>query len=277
MEWRLLASAGSSFLIAGIYAYVGLRLVRRPAAGDARRASQRFGVFWLGLGAHTALAGALTAAFLVGGPAPLLVAAAAFMACVVIAAMFWGLMSYLLFLYTGKRIVFRLTTLAYVAQLVPLLLAVAILRPVGAYMEGWIPMIAYANPAGSALDGIASLTFIIPPLIASWMYLSLFRRVEDAAARWRIGLVGGSIGLWFLLAVVGRFLDLLPGDTGAVIGRAIAISAALIVLAAYEPPAWAQRRYGARRLGHEVTAPPADPARAAARREALVARTRELV
>lgn len=275
-DWRLVASAGSSLLIAAIYAYVGLRIAARKSTGAPRSALRRFGAFWLGLATHSAISATLTATFLVGGPDPLLVATFTYAAAVAIGAMFWGLMSYLLYLYVGKPMTLRLVTVAYAAQLVPLIAAVFMLKPIGAHMAGWIPIIDYANPSGSALDGVVTIIFLLPVLFAAGAYLTLFRHVRDAPSRWRLGLIGGSITLWLLVTLLARAFEL-GGDGGAIFGRALAIAAASAVLLAYEPPGWAQRRFGAMRVGHEVVAPSPDPRVLAARRAALVARTRELV
>lgn len=276
-EIRLLASIATYLLVAGLYGHIGLRLFSRPSHGNAMRACRCFGLFWFGLGTHSALAATLTIAELVGDASAELTAAAAYAASFAIAIMCGGLMAYLLYVFTGRRAVFRWVGVAYAIQLVPLVGVVWFLQPTGVTMEGWIPIIDYARAEGSALDPIVTLVFVLPPLIAAGSYVALFTRLKDPASRWRLGLVGGAITLWLASAVLATAIQTGNPDVGAIIGRSIAIAAALTVLAAYEPPAWAQRRFGAVRLGHEVVAPSADPALVARKREALAARARELV
>ena len=271
---RVVASALSYGAVAVFYLFLGARLMRRPVQGRGARASSLFGLWWLGLGSHSTLAATMAIATAVDGFPPILVAAATTFAAVAIGVMSYGLAYYMLYLLTGSARVVRALAWVYVPLSLALVVSALYARPVAVEMEGWIPMIRYARPEGAALDGLASLTFIIPPFLASGVYAALFLRVKDPAKRWRIAMTGGALFTWLVTSLL---LGGLATDVAAVIGRSIALAAAICAYLAYEPPAWARRRYGAVPLHEEVLRPPVDPTVALARREALAARARELV
>lgn len=273
VEARLLGSAASYFLSAALWSYIGLLMLQRAPAKRGERAAVRFGWWWLGLAGHSFLGMALAilaAAELAEGP---VVAVATYGASVFIAVMFWGLLSYLLFLYTGRSGVFPAVTTAYAIQLALLLAAVWRLKPIGAHVEGWIVIIDYAEEAGASLDAFVSLAFLLPPVFASGAYVMLLRRVKDRTHRYRVTLVGGSIFAWLVSAIA---IGAIPGDIDVlhVAARLFSLAAAGAVILAYDPPAWVQRRFGVERLGHEVFIPHVESPE---RVEALRSRVRDLV
>lgn len=276
-EVRLLASAASYFLVATLWGYVGLRILRRPRGqGAPARATLRFGAWWLGLAGHSVVGGLLALAGALGHATTLVVALATYAAALCIGAMLWGLVSYLAYLYAGRPGVLPAVTVAYALQTAGLVAAVWWLQPIGMHVDGWTPMIDYAKEAGAGLDAFVGVTFLLPPLVASAAYLALLRRVADRTRRYRVLLVGGSILGWTLASIV---LNAAPGtsDVGNVVGRLLAFGAPTLVVLAYDPPAWVQRRFRVERLGEEVQAPPPTPGELAERREAIRARVRDLV
>lgn len=273
VEARLVGSAVSYFLAGVLWSYIGLLMLQRAPAKRGERAAVRFGWWWLGLAGHSFLGMALAILAGVGLAEGPVVAVATYGAAVCIAIMFWGLLSYLLFLYTGRPGVFPAVTTAYVLQLALLLAAVWWLKPIGAHVEGWIVIIDYAEAAGASLDAFVSLAFIVPPVFASAAYLMLLRRVKDRTQRYRVAMVGGSIFAWL---AGGLAIGAVPGESDVlqIVGRLVSLAAAAAVILAYDPPAWVQRRLGVERLGHEVFIPHVErPERA----EALRARVRDLV
>lgn len=273
---RLLLGAASYLVIGSLWAYVGLRVLRRGTRGKGAAATRRFAAWWLGLAGHSVAGLALALAAATGRATPPVVVASATLAAVCFGVMFWGLVSYLLYLYTGRRAVFPAVTFAYAVQTVLLVGVVWWLRPIGAHAEGWTPFIDYARAGSVATDAYITTTFLVPPLAGSVAYLLLLRRVKDRTARYRIALVSGSILAWFVGALA---LGAVPGtsDAASLAVRVLALCAALGVLAAYEPPAWVQRRLRVHRLGHEVVAPPRPHGELAERRAALAARVQDLV
>lgn len=275
-EVRLLLGAASYLVVGTLWAYVGLRVLRRSRAGQGGRATRRFAAWWLGLAGHSLAALVLALAVAAGRASALLVAAVTYAASVFIAVMFWGLVSYLLYLYAGRAGVFPAVTFAYAVQLSTLVAVLWWLHPIGAHVSGWTPIIDYARAAGAYANGFVTLTFLVPPVACGVAYLLLVRRVEDRTSRYRIALVSGSILGWLVGNVA---IGAVPAssDAAAVASRLLGVLAALAVLLAYEPPAWLQRRLRIQRLGHEVLAPQPTPAELAQRKRALSARVRDLV
>lgn len=274
MDLRTGASAVSYLVVGAFYLYLGARLARRDVGGDGGHAARLFGVWWLGLGTHSSIAGVVAIAAGTGVWSPLGIATATYLAAIIIAAMSYGLSYYMLYLLTGRVRVVRLLKWVYLPLVAAMLAAVAYAQPQAVHMAGWLPIIDYARPEGSALDGIASLVFIFPPFLASGAYATLWWRVREPGKRWRIALTGGALFTWMVTSVlVGSFST----DAAAITARAVALAAAIAAHLAYAPPRWAQRRYGARRLDEEVVAPPVDAFERAARQQALAARARELV
>lgn len=273
-EWRPFASAGTYLLIAAVYLALGGRLLRRPATEPGQRAVRFFALWWMGLAGHSIVAAIFT---LVGGlaaPPAAFVAAGTYLGAALIALMSWGLLYYLLFLFTGRMWVVRALTAVYALMFVGLVAGVAYAGPRAIDVQGWIPIILYDRPEGSALDPIAAIAFLVPPLVASGLYATLFVRVKDPAKRWRIALTGGAIFVWFTTSIA---FGALRDDVAAIVGRSFALAAALSAFVAYEPPAWARRRFGATRLRDEVMAPPRDPHLDEQRRAALLQRAQEIV
>lgn len=275
VEAAVIGSALSYLVVGSLWGYVGLRLARRPTRPQDRAAARAFATWWLGLAAHSAIGVSFSVFLMVGITTGPLIVAGTFLAGLVIPVMFWGLLYYMVYLFTGRSFWLRPLTALYVAQGIALFLAIAYLRPVSIVSKGWFPVIQYAHESGAIFDAFVGFVFIIPAFLATAAYATLFFRIRSPAKRIRVGLVGGGIFLWIATVIA---LGAIPGDSDPahILNRLIALLAATSVLIAYEPPRWLRKRLGVAEL-HEEVARPHDPAADAARRAALQERARELV
>ncbi|MGB0653508.1 MAG: hypothetical protein ACPGQL_09940 [Thermoplasmatota archaeon] len=253
MEFMVWALA-HSLIVASLYFWVGREVRRREVDGDDRIAQGAFASWWYAL-ALSSVAGALTTALYLGHRLPIYVYQTLSHASLgLILLGLWGLLYYLVYLYTGSR-----------RALVPLaagyglfyLFTVGLVNWVGAPEaltdNGWTVM---ASPEADlpVWVGLTFLVFLVGPQIgASWALFRLGRRLEDRSQRYRLFLVSLSIFVWFGASlVVAAVQTAQEGDDGGgetslgwqIGSRVLALAAAATTLAAYRPPKWIQRRYG---------------------------------
>ena len=271
---RLLAGGAFALASAALLAAVGLAVRRQRAPGAAGIARGRFALWWLALAFYTALDGALDVA-VATGPVPTLAIdawVAAF--AVLIVVMFWGLMSYMAFLVTGRVGALRVITWVYAAQLVLLIVVAMALEPVGAHASGWGVDLEYAHADFAAANIVFALAFLLPPLLAAIAYLGLWLRVRDAPARRRIAIVGGSIAAWLIVALAGAAAAK-DADTLQVGLKTLGVVTAVGPLLAYRPPRFLATRLPQRE--HEVARDVLTPEQQSQARAELHKRVHELV
>jgi hypothetical protein len=262
-----------SALAAGVCLAIGLRVLARRGEGVRGRAVTRYAIWWLALGANTL---ADTATWILGenGLAPPPVAALmTYLQLVCVTVMLWGLLSYLLYLFTGRAGALNVATLVYAAAFVGGLALIVSLRPTGVDIGPWGGSIAYATQPSPAAALLFALAFLLPPLVGAIAYALLLFRVRERDARYRIALVSSSIFVWFALSLALNGGG--TSDARAVVGMVVPIAAIYATWIAYSPPAWIQRRLGvtAGGLGASHPRPPLAPGE----REEFLARVRDLV
>jgi len=164
----------------------------------------------------------------------------------VICIALWGLLYYLIYLYSGRVGTWKPIAAFYVAYFV--FLTWAIIRADAQSVETgpWQATIQYAHPIAEQPYFAAVIAFLIfPQLIAAAAYFLLAFRVDDAMARYRIVLVSMSIFVWFGLAFIGSAVGWTGLPAWLVTSRLIGLSAALTVFFAYKPPRFIERRLSA--------------------------------
>jgi len=239
VDWWIAAAGVTSLVAAAVYAYIGLRLARRSVAVEARLASTQFTIWWWGLAASVTIAG-LLALVAAAGPVSLPIALTAYILMLLIdVALLWGIVGFLIYVYTGQYYLVPLTGF-YGAFYVALLYFVFVQDPTGLVLQGGSVQLVYSAVAPAALTAFVVLAIILPEFAAAIAYLSLLRRTRDPTQRYRIALVGISVLAWFFSALF------IPSTTPAwgLAKSAFQIAAALVTLLAYLPPAWVQTRYG---------------------------------
>lgn len=258
---------------------IGASLARRATQGPARRASILFSVWWIALAADMILSNVPRMLVLAGYAPPPLIVAVTYAVVVAMCLMFWGLVYYLVYLFTGRERAFWPVTIFYAVTFLLATAFIASLHPTGATPKGGI---AYANqptPLGALLW---SLSILVPPIVGSLAYGTLVFRVKNAFRRYRIALVSTSMFLWFTTALVANA----PGGSDALRagGLGIGLLALLGLTFAYFPPAALRRRLdiepdAALLAVHEGVPDASFLARPdrMARREALARRARDLI
>lgn len=238
MKPTLLADAALALALAALYAYVA-RVVRdRPTTSrDADRAKGAFVTWWVCLAGLTLVGGVRSA---LGGLDVLHVgvhAALSYLTLPLLVAALWGLVDYLLYIYTGSARWRGVTMAAHAALGVFFLGLVAWMGPRGVTASDWSVTMEHARPLQGALLGVALALILLPTLLAAGAYLTLAFRVRDRTARYRIAMVSGAFLLWFGSAAVASALG------GArwwywwpLAARGVALFATLLILAAYRPP-----------------------------------------
>jgi hypothetical protein len=241
----LLFGAALSILSAGIYYYVGRVLSkRRVASPDARLAWMLFVVWWYALGTST-LVGALLSllgAFNIVG-LPLFITLTQFNLLAICVALY-GLMYYLLYLFTGNRRLLTPLTLFYIAYYILIIYYIQSRMPVGVTVGRWNASLEYAQGPGGPVFIVALLLLIFPQVIGSLAYFTLYFRVKNVTQKYRILLVSWSIIIWFMSAFLASIAGFGGQDWWQVTSRLIALSASLAILLAYDPLPWIRRRLG---------------------------------
>jgi len=233
----LLATFLAGVLAATGYFYVGARLYARPVSPSSRLAVAQFSVWWFGLGATTAL-GAVESLLAFAGVLTL-PAAVTFQLLVVLVdvALLWGLVGFLIYVYTGRYHLVPLT--AFYAVFYAAALYYEILgAPYALTIRAGVPTLSTLTVSDPILVGFVIIGLVVPELAGAVLYLSLLRRTRDRAQRYRIALVGFSLFLWF---AISAFVPTTTG-TWVVTKDLLEVVPALITLIAYFPPEAIRRR-----------------------------------
>lgn len=243
-----LVQSAVQWISAILYLWVARIVLERPLEGSARVANALFGVWWIALGIVFLILPILTVPPRLLGyenlPLAVTILNAVFM---LIVAAVWGLVYYLAYLYTGSRRIFWPITAFYVGLAFVLLFLIAWLHPVGFDATGRVSYEREALPGGTGV--VLGLFFSGPVVLAALAYGSLFFRVKEAAARYRVGMVSGAFLLQFGWSLVSSMLQLnrrYPNSaTLSFISSAIAVLAAIAILMAFKPPRIVRERLAA--------------------------------
>lgn len=250
----LLFGASFSILSAAIYYYVGTVLSRRQSSSpDTRLAWRLFVAWWYALAAST-LSGAmlsLLGAFGIAG-LPLFITVT-LMNLLATCVALYGLMFYLLYLFTGNRKIIVPLSVFYVAYYAFLVYFIQASIPVSVNVGRWNATLAYQNQIRGPLFIVALSLLVFPQIIGSLAYFTLYFRVKTATQRYRILLVSWSIIFWFLSAFLASISGLAQYDWWQIVSRLIGLIASLAILLAYQPPLWIKRYFSVTSIAEEST------------------------
>jgi hypothetical protein len=222
----LLSAAG-----AVLFFVVGRTIHRRHVSPEARSAQLAFVTWWYGLGAVSAVGTVLA---LPGFPRDLLLfLGLTIVLLAVLCAALAGLLHYLVFLYTNRNMLAALA--AGYAVLFALLLAFVFgNHPDGVESTPQGPQLHYATPITTGpLYILVVVLFIVPPIVASLAYLSLYWKADDAMLKRRILLVSLSIAVWFGSSLVGLSPGARQAQWWVITSHVISLAAAATILYAY--------------------------------------------
>lgn len=237
---------------AALYIWVARIVLAKGVEGEAKRANTMFALWWIALAFLYLAAPFYSLPPQVFGYEDLALAVTLLnVLLLVIVAAIWGLVYYLVYLYTGNAKWFWPIAAGYFALGGILLYAVAYLHPIGFQADGTLQ---FEHQQLSGAPAIAlGLLFSLPVVLAALAYGSLFFRVKEPGPRYRIGMVAGAFILQFGWSTVSSLLQLqrrYPGSiTLALAGNALGIVAAVIILLAFRPPAAIRARLEGSRKG----------------------------
>jgi hypothetical protein len=226
-----------------IYLFLGWRLSRRTVAPETRLPAAQFAFFWLGLAAITAIGAfeSLVAAFAL--PSLATVLTLLYLEILLICALLWALVGYLVFLFRGRSYVVGLSVV-YAAFYITLLYVITASEPTGVMLSMGTVSLRFAVAFEGPTLAILLLILIAPEFIGAILYFTLFFRTRDRTVRYRVTLVSWSLIAWFGLGSL-NLASLLGGSLAAqILSRSLGVFAALVILLAYYPPRALRSRYG---------------------------------
>lgn len=241
---------------AALYIWVARIVLVKDVEGEAKRANVMFAVWWLALALLYFVAPLLSLPPQFGYRDLALAVTVLNIVFLLIVVAIWGLVYYLAYLYTGDKRWFWPLAVFYFLLGCGLLYFLTWLDPSGFKDDGSLAFTKQSTgaPAISPVISIAfGLAFIIPVLIAAVAYGTLFFRVHEPGPRYRIGMVSGAFILQFGWSAISTILQLsvkYPDSLGlALLGNALGIASAVIILLAFRPPRGIRERLAATSSG----------------------------
>ena len=253
IQSTLLISALFALGAAIIYAYVGWRLSKRViASSEGKLAWQSFTVWWYGLAATTLIGGFLN---LLGAfdltVLPIFVTAT-YINLLVICLALWGLLYYLIYLFTGNSRLLVPLCIIYLIYYTLLVYYITASVPEGIQVERWNTSLDYRLPLTGSFFLFVVLLLLLPQIIGGLAYFTLYFRVSEVTQKYHVLLVSWSIIIWFLSPLLAVAGGLAEQDWWQLMSRLIGLAAALTILMAYFPPHWLKERYGIISLHEDV-------------------------
>jgi hypothetical protein len=248
----LLLSAFFAWFNTGIFVYVAWRLRQRSVASEgARLAWQLFILWWVGLAATTLVAGILNLLGALGLTSLPFQITMTHINLLFVCVALWGLLYYLIYLFTGSNRPLIPLTAFYVAYYGLLVYYITISAPVGVTVQRWNTTIVYREQITGPFFLLVLFLLVVPQIGAGLIYFSLYFKVRDATQRYRILLVSWSIILWFGSSLAASLTGLSQHEGWQLISRMISLAATLTILMAYLPPVRLKQRYGLYSIGEE--------------------------
>lgn len=221
---------------------VGILVARRPLAGEPRRALRMFQVWWLCAAAIMFILGAPTVLWLAGVRDVRAYAAVSYLFALPVALGLFGLVYYLVYLYTGSSralvplailyALFFLFELYYFSQSGGRRLETtdfAVRAAATTSPEPWLRIVFGLAVAGPVLGAVTA-------------YALLWRQTRERGPRYRIALVSTAFALWFTPVLVGFTLGLQGAAWFPLVYEVPGLLAAGLILLAYRPPRAIARR-----------------------------------
>src|SRR5687768_2459922 len=240
----LLFSALFAAATASIYSYVGWRLSKRViSSSEARLAWGSFTIWWYGLATTTLIGGFLSLFGAIGLTSLPVFVTATYLNILVLCLALWGLLYYLIYLFTGTKRSLVPLAVFYLIYYVLLVYYITASTPDNVNVGRWSATLVYRSP----LTGIFFVTILVllllPQIIGGLAYFTLYFRVPDVTQKYRILLVSWSIIVWFLSPFAALAAGFAQQDWWQLVSRMIGLAAALTILMAYLPPRWLKQRY----------------------------------
>jgi hypothetical protein len=256
IQSTLLFSALVALTAASIYAYVGWQLSQRIVASpQAKLAWGAFTVWWYGVAATTLIGGLLDLFGALGLTLLPLFVTATYINLLVICLALWGLLYYLIYLFTGRSQSLVPLAIFYVIFYTLIVYYITASVPEGILLERWDASVEYRARQTGPFFGLLIILLLLPQILGGFAYFTLYFQMNEATQKYRILLVSWSIIIWFLSPLLALVGGLAEQDWWQIASRLIGLAAALTILMAYQPPAWLKQRYGIISLQEETQKP----------------------
>lgn len=245
IQSTLLLSTLFALVAASIYAYVGWRLSQRiVSSSEARLAWRSFTVWWYGLAVTTLIGGLLNLFGAVGLTIVSLFITATYINLLTICLALWGLLYYLIYLFTGNSRLLVPLAIFYIIYYVLLVYYITASIPESINIDRWRTTLTYHASLTGPFFVVLIVLLLLPQIIGGFAYFTLYFRVTETTQKYRILLVSWSIIIWFLSPLAALAGGLAEQDWWQLASRLIGLAAALTILMAYLPPRWLKQRYG---------------------------------
>jgi hypothetical protein len=245
--WAGVAGA-TSLLSAPVYGYVAWRLYRRPVPAEARLPAAQFSAWWLAFGVGAAITGVEGVLGAAGRLSLPLAMTAYVLSLLVDSVALWGLVAYLVYIYTGRSRVVLLSAF-YATFYVAALFYTVARHPIGVTEPGGVPTLVYAYGSSGVIFAFVVVGLVVPELVGIILYASLLRRTTERTLRYRIALVTTGLVLFFVPAFFSPPGAWVSADVWTVVKAGLDVAGALVVLLAYFPPTAIRRRFRVGRVG----------------------------
>jgi hypothetical protein len=240
----LLFSTLFALISGGIYGYVGWRLGQRAiSSSEARLAWRSFTLWWYGLAVSTMIGGFQNLFGVVGLTNLSLFVTATYVNIIPACIALWGLLYYLIYLFTGNRRSLVPLGVFYMIYYILLVYYTSASIPDSVEVGRWGTTLTYRTPLTGPFFIILAVLLFLPQIIGGIAYFTLYFRVTDVTQKYRVLLVSGSIMIWFLSPYAAVAGGVTQHDSWQIASRFIGLAAPLTILMAYLPPRWLQERY----------------------------------
>lgn len=211
----LVISFGSMVL----YAFIGASLGKKKFADQPTAAAWRaFRIWWYGMAVRTGTSGLAVALLAAGVSNIALYVVIDVIGIAGAAAALWGLLTYLLYVFTGRPRASFWMGVFYALFFVAIVVSIIVFQPTGIHMGDFATAFDYANPPTGAFAlvyGLALLLLIsLPPVFAAIALLTLYSKVNLGQQAW-----------WPLTI------------------RVVGIAALFVIYWAYYPPGFIQKTF----------------------------------
>jgi hypothetical protein len=179
---------------AGLYFYIGRTLARRSAAlPEARLAWTLFTVWWYALGCTNLADGVLNLLGAFGVTDFALFLTFTHLSVLATCLALFGLVYYLLYLFTGSRKILAPLMVFYIVYYVLLAYYYNWIVPLSVAVGRWSVGLVYQRPLAGPFFLFMLILLVFPEIIGSLAYFTLFYRVRDLTQKYRVALVSWSI------------------------------------------------------------------------------------
>src|SRR5574341_96441 len=187
IQATLFLSALFALVAASIYAYIGWCLSKRViSSSESRLAWQSFTVWWYGLAATTLIGGFLNLFSALGLTTLSLFVTATYINILVICIALWGLLYYLIYLFTGNNQWLLPLAVFYTIYYVSLVYYITASIPEDINITPWRTTLAYRAPLTGPFFGMLIVLLLLPQIIGGLAYFTLYFRVPEVTQKYRI-------------------------------------------------------------------------------------------